>query len=380
MTAIPVAYVIPRLGLAGAEVHVLEVLAHLDRRAFSPLLCCLRAEGGSQLDRVRELGVPIVDGHLAPSLRGAELPRAVVRLSREFRRWGALVVHSYLFHANLLGTLAARLARVPVALASKRSLDTYPKRQDRWACSVVNRLADCVTANAEAVRSHVHTVEGCRRDKIAVIPNGVDLTRFHGAHSNTTVPQAALPASGPILGCVARLSPKKGHDTLLEAAARVVRQRPDATFVLVGDGPLRTEIQAHADRLGLNGRLRFLGLVENPASLLPRMDVFVLPSNMEGMSNALLEAMAAGRPVVATNVGGNAEVVLDGVTGVLVPPREPGQMAEALLGLLANPARASAMGAAGRARVEDHFSSRLMVRRLEDLYRDLLARKGALGA
>jgi glycosyltransferase involved in cell wall biosynthesis len=108
------------------------------------------------------------------------------------------------------------------------------------------------------------------------------------------------------------------------------------------------------------------------------MDVFVLPSHMEGMSNALLEAMAAGRPVVATDVGGNAEVVVDGVTGRLVPPREPGRLAAAMLELLNDPARASAMGAAGRARVEGHYSARLMVHRMEDLYRDLLARKRAL--
>jgi glycosyltransferase involved in cell wall biosynthesis len=271
------------------------------------------------------------------------------------------------------------VARVPVALASKRSLDTYPKRPDRWACGVVNNLADCVTANAEAVRRHVQAVERCRPDKIVVIPNGVDLRRFRGVQSAPTTPPVELPHSGPILGSVARLSPKKGQATLLEAAALVSRRRPDATFVLVGEGPQRAELGAHADRLGLNGRLRFLGPVENPVPLLSRMDIFVLPSHMEGMSNALLEAMAAGRPVVATDVGGNAEVVLDGVTGLLVPPRDPCRMADALLALLDDPARAGAMGAAGRARVEDHFSAGVMVRRLEGLYRELLARKGALG-
>jgi glycosyltransferase involved in cell wall biosynthesis len=379
MTPIPVAYVMPRLSLAGTERHILEVLTHLDRRVFTPMLCCLRAEGDYLLNRVRELGVPVVDSHVGPSLRGPELPRAVVRLSRELRQWGASVVHSYLFHGNLLGTLAARLAGVPVALASKRSLDTYPKRQDRWACHVVNHLADCVTANAEAVRRHVHTAEGCRLDKIVVIPNGVDLTRFRGTHSPTPGPPAEFPRSGPILGSVARLAPKKGQATLIEAAALVLRRRPDATFVLVGGGPQRAELRAHADRLGLDGRLRFLGPVEDPVPLLSRMDIFVLPSHMEGMSNALLEAMAAGRPVVATDVGGNAEVVRDGVTGLLVPPRDAGRLAEALLALLDDPARAGAMGAAGRVRVEAHFSAGVMVRHLEDLYRKLLVRKGALG-
>ena len=377
MMPIRIAYVVPRLSVAGTERHILEVLAHLDRRAFSPMLCCLRAEGDYLLERVRALGVPVVDAKLGPTLRGPELPRAVARLAGELRGWGASVVHGYLLHGNLLGTLAARVARAPVALASKRSLDAYPMGLDRWNCRVTNRLADCVTANAEAVRQHVHAEEGCPLDKIVVIPNGVDLGRFRNGAMAAPVSLTELPA-GPILGSVGRLSPKKGQATLLEAAALVLRRRPDAAFVLAGDGPQRAELGAHAERLGLNGQLRFLGLLEDPVPLLARMSVFVLPSHMEGMSNALLEAMAAGRPVVATDVGGNREVVLDGVTGLLVPPRDSGRLAAALLALLEDPARAVRMGAAGRARVHAHFSAATMTRRLEDLYRGLLARKGAL--
>jgi glycosyltransferase involved in cell wall biosynthesis len=379
VTPIPIAYVIPRLGRAGTERHILEVLRHIDRQAFAPILCCLRAEG-FLLDQVRELGVPIVDIRLAPSLPGFAFPLAVARLSREFRKWGARIVHSYLFHPNLLGTLGARLARVPVALASKRSLDTYPKLMHRWACSVANRLADCVTANAEAVRHHVHEAEGCPLHKIAVIPNGVDLTRFASPGSKTGASVVELPGAGPFLGSVARLSGKKGQADLIEAAALVLRQRPDATFLLVGDGRLRSELRAQADGLGLNGGVRFLGAFDDPVPILSRMDVFVLSSHMEGMSNALLEAMASGRPVVATRVGGNSEVVVDGVTGFLVPPRDPPRLAEAMLAILSDPARAAAMGAAGRARVEAHYSVGVMVRRLEGLYRDLLARKGTLRA
>jgi glycosyltransferase involved in cell wall biosynthesis len=355
---------------------MVEVLTHLDRRAFSPRLYCLRAEG-ALLDQVRQLGVPVVDCGLQ-TLRGGALPRAVVRLGRELRMHGTRVVHSYLFHANLVGTLAARVARVPVTLASKRSLDTYPTVLERWACKLSNRLADRVTANAEEVRRHAHEVEGCSLDKIVVIPNGVDLTRF--ATTVATPPPVEMPASGPIVGCVGRLSGKKGHSDLLEAAALVLRRRPDTTFVLVGDGALRSELRAQADGLGLNGQVRFVGHVNDPVPLLYRMNLFVLPSRIEGMSNALLEAMAANRAVVATSVGGNPEVVVDGVTGLLVPPRDPARLANAVLTLLADPQRASAMGAAGRARVETCYSVQAMLRQLEDLYRRELARKGALGA
>lgn len=376
MTPIPIAYVIPRLlGSGGAEHHVLEVLTHLDRRAFSPILCCLRAEG-ALLDQVRQLGVPVVDCRLR-SLREGGLLRAVFRLNQEFRKRGTRVVHSYLFHANLVGTLAARLARVPVALTSKRSLDTYPTVLERWACKVSNRLADRVTANAEEVRRHAHEIEGCSLDKIVVIPNGVDLTRFA---ATVATPPVELPDSGPIVGCVGRLSGKKGHTDLLEAAALVLRRRPGTTFVFVGDGTLRSQLRAQADGLGLNGQVRFVGHVSDPVPLLYRMNLFVLPSRIEGMSNALLEAMAANRAVVATSVGGNPEVVVDGVTGLLVPPRDPARLADAVVTLLGDPERASAMGAAGRARVEACYSVQAMLRQMEELYRRELARKGAPGA
>jgi L-malate glycosyltransferase len=376
MTPIPIVYVMPQLYQAGTERHILEVLTHLDRRTFSPTLCCLRAKG-TLLECVRKLGVPIIDGRVE-SLLGAGIPRAVVHLGREFRKLRPLVVHSYLFHGNLIGTLAARLARVPVTLASKRSLDTYSNPLQRLASRIPCSLADCVTANAEEVRRHAHEVEGCSLDKIAVIPNGVDLTRF--ATTVATPPPVELPDSGPIVGCVGRLSGKKGHTDLLKAAALVLRRRPDTTFVLVGDGTLRSELRAQADGLGLNGQVRFVGHVSDPVPLLYRMNLFVLPSRIEGMSNALLEAMAANRAVVATSVGGNSEVVVDGVTGLLVPPRDPARLADAVLTLLGDPQRASAMGAAGRARVEACYSVQAMVRQLEELYRRELARKGVLSA
>jgi len=186
-----------------------------------------------------------------------------------------------------------------------------------------------------------------------------------------------LPISGPIVGTVARLAPKKGQVDLIEAAALVVRRRPDVTFVLAGDGELRGDLSAQAKSLGLNGHVRFLGAVDDPIPLLGRMDIFTLPSHMEGMSNAMLEAMAAGRPIVATGVGGNSEVVVPGETGLLVPPRDPARLAEAILALVNDPKRAAAMGAAGRARVRAEYSVETMVKRLEDLYRELLARKAA---
>lgn len=375
MTPIPILYAISRMSIGGAQRHLLEVLTHLDRRVFTPALYCLQAgPTDTFLAGVRALGVEVLDGRIRRSLRGPGVIPPVLELSAELKRRGVRLVHSYLFHANLIGTLAARLAQVPVALASKRSLDTYAREMDRWACRVGNRLADRVTVPAEAVKQHVHQEEGCPLKKIVVIPNGIDLDRIEGADPRSAHTRERT-SSDPVVGTVGRLSQKKGQGDFLEAAAIVLTQAPQVRFHFVGDGPLRMELESRARELGIEGRVRFFGAVMDAPRLLFQMDLFVLPSHMEGMSNALIEAMGVGLPVVATDVGGAADVVVDGRTGFLVPPRNPARLAEAILTLLKDPERTRAMGAAGRARVEAHFTTQIMVTRLEALYQTLLMDK-----
>lgn len=379
MTPTAIAYVIPRMAIGGAQTHLLHVLRLLDRRRFNPVLCCLatdRQDAIQLLHRVRELGVPVVDAQLRDvpnSLVRLHTFRQMARVARELRRRRVQIVHSYLFHANWFGTLTARLGRIPVAIVSKRSMDVYHRARDRWACRVVNHLADRVTANAEAVRDHVHRRERCPLAKIVVITNGVEIR-------GTAGPPPPGPAAadelnrlgGPVVGSIARLVWKRGHKELLAAAAVVAREEPAVRFVLIGDGPLRPGLEREAATLGLNGRLRFLGAVPDAATLLPYLDVFVLPSIWEGMSNALLEAMAAGKPVVATSVGGNPELITHEKTGLLVPPADAEALAAAILRLVRDPALARSMAEAARQRVASEFTLERMVRRLEQLYDDSL--------
>lgn len=254
-------------------------------------------------------------------------------------------------------------------------MDVYPRARDRWACRIVNRLADCVTAVAGAVREHVHITEGCPLEKIVVIPNGIDAPAPPGGAGRSEALRVS--PGDQVIGTITRLVWKRGHQELLEAAAIVTQAEPSAKLVVVGDGPLRSSLEAQAQHLGLNGGVRFLGAVPEAARLLPHFDVFVLSSVWEGMSNSLLEAMAAGRPVVATRVGGNPEVVVDGETGLLVPPKNARALADAVLRLLRDRDLARRFGEAARRRVESQFTLEQMIRRMEDLYDDLLARKCA---
>jgi glycosyltransferase involved in cell wall biosynthesis len=378
VTPTPIAYVIPRMWVGGAPNHLIRVLERLDRRRFAPLLCCLNTDARSVLllDRVRGLGVPILDAELRDTPNSLVRPHSFLqmgRIAREFRRRNVRIVHSYLFHANWFGTLTARLARIPVAIVSKRSMDVYSRARDRWACRLADRLADCVTAVADAVRDHVHAEHGCPLQKIVVIPNGIGAP----ARATTADRTAALGVSpgDQVIGTISRLVWKRGHEELLEAAAIVTREEPSVKLAVVGDGPLRPSLEARAAALGLNGGVRFLGAVPHAAGLLPHFDVFVLSSVWEGMSNSLLEAMAAGRPVVATRVGGNPEVVVDGETGLLVPPRDAPALAEAMLRLLRDRELARRFGDAAKRRVESHFTLEQMVGRMQELYDQLLARR-----
>jgi glycosyltransferase involved in cell wall biosynthesis len=370
---IRVMYVVDHLKIGGAQTHLLELLSRLDRGRFFPMVCALKTDGELR-GRLDAMGVPVHDGGLGATLKGWSGVHALWTLSRLLRRERVRVAHSYLFHPNILAPIAARVAGVPVVVVSKRSLDAYPNPLRRWAVKLGNALADRVTVNAEAVGRFVRSEERCRPRKMVLIPNGVsDEILDARADRAETRRRLNLPPDGPVVGVVSRLAWKKGVRYLLEAALRVLEAVPAATFLVAGDGPLRAELEAQSQAAGLGERVWFLGTRDDAVELFSVFDVFVLPSVIEGMSNALLEAMARGVPVVATQVGGNSEVVVDGETGFLVPAADPDRMATAITKLLQAPELAHEMGAAGKRRIVEHYGIDVMVRRIEALYEGLLA-------
>lgn len=374
---VKIAYTINRMDVGGSQTHLLQVFRLLDRDRFEPVLYCLSGEG-ALLDAVRDTGVRTVDGRVRGGFVSPAVIPATVRLAAMFRRERPHIVHNYLLRANAVGSVAARLARVPLVLASKRGCHEMRGWELRGA-RLGNALSDCVTTNAEAVRDFVEQDESCPRAKMVVIPSGIDTDRFRPLADADYKERLGLRAGDPVVGIVTRMRVRKGVEEFLSAMIEVRRRFPGAQAVIVGEVELDDALRRLAADGGLDGDLHLLGRRSDMPEVLSAFDLFVLCSHDEGMSNAILEAMAMEKPVVATDVGGTGEVVREGVTGRLVPPRVVEPLAQAIAGVLADPGQMAAMGRTGRQVVVEHFSARSMVRQMETLYERLMRRYAGVG-
>jgi len=373
-----VLHVAESAGWAGGETYLLTLATGLDRGRFE--LAAILPEPGVLGGRLQALGVPV---HTVPLAARLVSPSALLALARVLRRERPAIVQSHGARTNVYTRLAARLARVPVILSTvHNSLFDYEvggarRRAYVLAERLTSPLADRIVAVSGAVERDLIERYRIRADRVVTIRNGIDADRFRPSRPPAAVrEELALAPDAPVVGVVGRLTPQKGHAVLLRALPPLVRRFPRLRCLVVGDGPLDGALRREAEALGLAGHCRFTGARPDVADLLSVLDVVVLPSFSEGLPFVLLEAMALGRPVVATRVGGNPEVVEDTVTGLLVPPGDPAAVADAVARLLDRPAEARLMAECGRARVRAAFSLERMIRALEELYTILLSGAG----
>lgn len=367
-----VLYVIDKLHRAGAQVHLDQLTRALATQPLELSVCCLM-RGGPVADAMRRRGVP-VDVLGLERIYGPRAWVAALGLARRLRRDRTDIVHTYLVSSNIFGTLAGRLARGPAVVATRRdvgiSRNWRLKTAEEW---LINPLVDRVTVNSRAVATAARRERHLGDEKLVFVPNGVDVAALDPARlpRDEIRKEWGLTPEDRAVGAVGHLSPVKGHGDLLDAVARARVRDPRLRLYLVGDGPLRSDLEARAKALGLADRVVFTGVQDDVKRLVAMLDVVALPSHSEGMSNALLEAMALARPIVATNVGGNPELVEEGKSGRLVPAADPGALAEAVLDLVADPEEARRMGREARRRVAEEFSLEGMAERHEALYRSL---------
>lgn len=368
----------------GTELQVLKLAQGLDRTQFDLSFSCLN-RSGNHLERYEALQAPIAEFPIS-RLYHPQCFLQQWRFAASLRRQRIHILHSYNFYSNVFAVPAARLAGVPVVLASVRDRGAYLSPAQKKLQRLVLGLADRVLVNAAAIRDWL-LEQGLREDRITVIHNGIDLTRYPDVPERSNVrAEFGIPLAAPIVILIARLNPQKGLEEFIRAAAQVAKRQPQARFLVVGAAlerrsgvvvesrTYRDELMRLAQSLGVAERVIFTGHRDDTPALLAESAISVLPSHSEGLSNTLLESMAAGVPAVATDVGGNPELVRDGITGRLVPVKSPDKLASAMLGLLEDAEQRERFGAESRRIARESFSLPGMVARTQDLYRDQLKR------
>ncbi len=351
----------------GGEGQLLHLAEGLARRGH---FCVVAGQpAGPLLKRAAEKGLKTV----AVAMPSEWSLSAVLSLTRILKRERVQVIHMHTSHACALGGWAARLSRVPVRIISRRV--DFPVRSNPFRRLKYQWGVDRIVAISEGVRN-VLIGDGLDPDHIEVIRSGIDPRPFDPSYpAGEARREFGIAERSPVIGCVAHFADHKGHRYLIEAAASVAAAIPDVRFLLVGDGELRPQIELQIKELKLERHVLLTGFRNDIPQLLATMDTVVLSSHLEGLGTSLLDAMAMARPVVATRVGGIPEMVEDGVTGRLVPPRDPAALAEALIGLINRPDERKRMGEAGRARMLVKFSAEAMVMATEALYLKILSVK-----
>jgi glycosyltransferase involved in cell wall biosynthesis len=365
---IRILYLVQGLGVGGAEKQLLYLLQTLDRSRFSPELAAFRAHGGLR-PAFEATGVPIFDLDIEFPIARPRNLRPVLRCLRWMRAERFDVLHAWLYHANILGVTLGQQAGIHTIILSERDVGFFHGRRHRLVGRLVYPRATCVMANSPPVVEMLLRNRMARRTQIVMIPNGVALPTHTPSTSEIagTRRRFALTDDGPLIASVGRFAPIKGHQHFVAAAPAVLARFPQATFALAGEGECLSELRQQARDLGIERRVRFVGHVEDVAGFLAAVDVFVMPSLSEGLANALMEAMAMARPIVATAVGGNSELIEHGQSGLLVPPANPAEMADAIIALVADRDRAQALGRAAQTRIQP-YSIECMTQRVAQLY------------
>lgn len=370
--ALRVMFVITCMPVGGAETLLVNLVRRLDRDRFLPELCCLKYFG--PLGEVLAAEIPAFSGLLEHKYDVRVLGR-LTRLLRQ-RRIDAVVTVGTGGDKMFWGRLAAWRAGVPVIVSALHStgLPDHVEWLNRRLAPITDAFIGVAHSHARYIAEH----EGCPAHKVVVIPNGIDVDRFRPLEASRELRAGlGLTATGPVAAIVAALRPEKNHELFLRAARRIVDVRPDAQFLMIGDGALRPRLEALRDDLRLAGAVHFLGTRSDLPELLSLVDVLMLTSHMEANPVSILEALACGKPVVATRVGSISETVHDGENGYLVDPGDAEALADRVHQLFSDRSLARRFGASGRQTVVENASLERMVEGYQSMVEAIYARKAA---
>ena len=359
-------HVIPSLDQSGAEKQLALTALHLPRDKYDVHVIAI-TRGGYYEQVLRDAGIPV---HVL-SKRFKWDPMTLRRLYRMIKELKPDIVQTWLFAGNAYGRVAALLAKVPHIIASERCVDEWKSGYHFVIDRFLLRWTERIVVNAEGIR-RFYVRQGLADERIVTIPNAIESKPLDTSPTATIRKSLGVPADVPLVGFIGRLWPQKRVQDLIWAADILRMSGWNFRVVIVGDGPRRVALKRFADAIEIMPIVHFVGHRKDAAEIMRALDMLVLPSKFEGLPNVALEAMLAGKPVVGTRIPGTDEVVVDGVTGVLVPPQLPLELARGIRQVLADPTKAVQMGAAGRERALTQFSVEGMIAKYEQLYDELL--------
>ncbi len=372
MTPLKVIHLVEDLKIGGAERVIADTALGLDRKKYEASVWCV-TRGGETATELSEKGIEVK----ILGISNYHNPLSTFKMTRLLKAAKPDIVHTHGYFASVIGRLAAKRAGTPVILAHVHSTYWEYKKRHIMIERRLSRFTQKIICCSKAVENFVQNTEKITDNKTIVIYNGVDEERFYPLQSPASIrAEFGLDEEAAVVGTVSSLTPHKGHEYLIQAASLVLDTLPPVKFLIVGDGPLRKRLEEQAKELNIHSSVIFTGKRKDIPEILSLLDVFVLPSHTrEGLGIAIIEAMAAERPVVATDIGGIPEVVDDGETGVLVPPEDTEALSKAIITLLQDPPRAKTMGEKGRTRIKEMFTTTKMLSEIEHVYQSLTSQR-----
>ena len=376
---IKIVYIIGSLRPGGAERHLVELVKVLNKDMFDPIIYCL-SEKGALAGEAEAEGVSIrvfnLQNKRSKFLYIFAVLKLIFKMYRNLKEDRPQIVHTYLYWANIFGGIAAKIAGVKYLITSRRSLGIYKdgKKIMQFMENIINIFTNIVTVNSKEVLRDTLKREKLVKHKIKLLYNGVDSKRFAKKVKNPILKkELSIPEDHVVITNVSNLIHYKGHPDFIEAVKIVLNKYPNITVLLVGrDGGMLAQLKEKVYQYGIQDKIQFLGSRKDIAEILNITDIQVLSSHEEGFSNAILEGMACSLPLVVTDVGGNAEAVLNGVNGFVVPAKSPEALADALMKLLENKKLMKSFGIESRKRIENYFTIEIMKENYEKLYLELL--------
>ena len=368
---INVIHLVEELTIGGLEKILTSIVLNLDKKKYNVSVWCLR-EGGFFANKLAKEGIDFKILHISTSRN----PLSIYKLYKLLKSRKFDIIHTHAYSAGTIGRMSAFLAGVPVIISHNHSVYDYYNRRYHFVEWFLSLITDRVVCVSDIVNRFANETQRINARKLITIHNGID-SEYTVLEKRTSVlrKELGIPVDHSVICTIAHMEEHKGIKYLLESASLLLQSRNDVSFLVVGEGRLKEKLKILCADLKIEENVVFAGERGDIPEILSLTDIFVLPSLREGLPLTILEAMACGKPVIATNVGGIPEVVKDGVSGILISPKDPESLHSAMNELLGDREKMKKMGHNGKRVCSESFDSKTMIRKIEDLYDSLLCEK-----